>query len=162
MRKNRSPRRSAPRHPITMESTAKPPDPIPRALASALLSRSRTHGCSVQKTLFPGSDLHVTLWLCECLVRGNVLIYRVQKAIQGDDFRPRRRSWTRSPRTRSYPELLRVMGPLLSLVFRTEDVCQRYNQCTETFRVSQSGFPLLTPTMQSGQDCYECGTRRSP
>jgi hypothetical protein len=41
---------------------------------------------------------------------------------------------------------------LLSLVFRTEDVCQRYNQYTETFRSSQSGFPLLTPTMQAGQD----------
>ncbi len=53
---------------------------------------------------------------------------------------------------RSYPELFRVTGPLLSLVFRTEDVCQRYNQYTETFRSSQSGFPLLTPTMQAGQD----------
>ena len=53
---------------------------------------------------------------------------------------------------RSYPELFRVTGPLLSLVFRTEDVWQRYNQYTETFRGSQSGFPLLTPTMQAGQD----------
>ena len=52
----------------------------------------------------------------------------------------------------SYPELFRVTGPLLSLVFRTEDVCQRYNQFIETFRGSQSGFPLLTPTMQAGQD----------
>ena len=32
---------------------------------------------------------------------------------------------------RSYPELFRVMGSLLSLVFRTEDVWQRYNQYTE-------------------------------
>ena len=53
---------------------------------------------------------------------------------------------------RSYPELLRVTGPLLSLLLRTEDVWQRYNQYTETFRGSQSGFPLLTPTMQAGQD----------
>ena len=53
---------------------------------------------------------------------------------------------------RSYPELFRVTGPLLSLVFRTEDVWQRYNQFIETFRGSQSGFPLLTPTMQAGQD----------
>ncbi len=53
---------------------------------------------------------------------------------------------------RSYPELFRVTGPLLSLVFRTEDVWQGYNQYTETFRGSQSGFPLLTPTMQAGQD----------
>ena len=52
----------------------------------------------------------------------------------------------------SYPELFRVTGPLLSLVFRTEDVWQRYNQYTETFRSSQSGFPLLAPTMQAGQD----------
>jgi len=52
----------------------------------------------------------------------------------------------------SYPELLRVTGPLLSLVFLTEDVWQRYNQFIETFRGSQSGFPLLTPTMQAGQD----------
>ena len=34
----------------------------------------------------------------------------------------------RSPLDRSYPELLRVTGPLLSLVFQTEDVWQRYNQ----------------------------------
>ena len=53
---------------------------------------------------------------------------------------------------RSYPEFFRVTGPLLSLVFRTEDVWQRYNQFIETFRGSQSGFPLLTPTMQAGQD----------
>jgi hypothetical protein len=33
-----------------------------------------------------------------------------------------------SPRTCSYPELLRVTGPLLSLVLQTEDVWQRYNQ----------------------------------
>ena len=53
---------------------------------------------------------------------------------------------------RSYPELFRFTGPLLSLVFRTEDVWQRYNQFIETFQSSQSGFPLLTPTMQTGQD----------
>jgi len=52
----------------------------------------------------------------------------------------------------SYPELLRVTGPLLSLVLRTEDVWQRYNQFIEAFRSSPSGFPLLTPTMQTVQD----------
>ena len=52
----------------------------------------------------------------------------------------------------SYPELIRVTGPRLSLVFRTEDVWQRYNQYTETFRSSQSGFSLLASTMQAGQD----------
>jgi hypothetical protein len=31
-------------------------------------------------------------------------------------------------------------------------VWQRYNQFIETFRGSQSGFPLLTPIMQAGQD----------
>jgi len=31
----------------------------------------------------------------------------------------------------SYPELFRVTGPLPSLVLRTEDVWQRYNQCLE-------------------------------
>jgi hypothetical protein len=32
----------------------------------------------------------------------------------------------------SYPELFRVTGPLLSLVLRTEDVWQRYNQYTKS------------------------------
>jgi len=48
----------------------------------------------------------------------------------------------------SYPGLFRVTGSLLSLVFRTEDVWQRCNQFIET---AVSGFPLLTPTMQTGQ-----------
>ena len=43
---------------------------------------------------------------------------------------------------RSYPELFRVKGTLLSLVFRTEDVWQRCNQFIETaefvIRVSPS------------------------
>ena len=56
--KNRSPRRSTPRHPIAMASTAKPPDPMPCrmpcALAAVLLPESRAHGCHMQKTLFPG------------------------------------------------------------------------------------------------------------
>ena len=46
--------------------------------------------------------------------------------------------------TRSYQEPLRVTGPLLSLVLRTEDVWQRYNHF-RSVRGSQSGFPLLTP-----------------
>jgi hypothetical protein len=53
---------------------------------------------------------------------------------------------------RAPPACAKITGPLLSLVFRTEDVWQRYNQFIETFRGSQSGFPLLTPTMQAGQD----------
>ena len=39
--KNLSTRRSTPRHPIAMASTAKPPNPMPCALASILLSESR-------------------------------------------------------------------------------------------------------------------------
>ncbi len=52
--KNRSPRRSTTRHPITIASTAKPPDPMPCALAVILLPESRAHGCHMQKTVFPG------------------------------------------------------------------------------------------------------------
>ena len=33
----------------------------------------------------------------ECLFRSNVIIRRAHKAIQGDDCRPRRRSWLRLP-----------------------------------------------------------------
>jgi hypothetical protein len=51
--------------------------------------------------------------------------------------------------TRSYPEPLRVTGPLLSLVLRTEDVWQRYNHFHRSVRGSQSGFPLLTPIMET-------------
>jgi hypothetical protein len=36
-----------------------------------------------------------------------------------------------SPLTLSYPELCRVTGTLQSLVLRTEDMWQRYNQCLE-------------------------------
>ena len=43
---------------------------------------------------------------------------------------------------RSYPELFRVTGPLLSLVFRTEDVWQRHNQFIETAGVLNQGFPF--------------------
>ena len=52
--KNRSPRRFTPRHPIDIASTAKPPDPMPCALAAILLPESRAHGCHMQKTVFPG------------------------------------------------------------------------------------------------------------
>jgi len=93
------------------------------------------------------------LWLCDSWVRGNVIIYRAQKTIQGDECRPRRRSWLGSPRTRSYPELLRFMGPLLSLVLRTEDVCQRYNQYTEVCGALNQGFSF------SPLQCWQGRTR---
>ena len=54
MRKNRSTRRSAPRHPTTMASTAKPPDPIPCALVAALLPGLRAFGCRARKGWFSG------------------------------------------------------------------------------------------------------------
>jgi hypothetical protein len=57
--KNRSRQRSTPRHPIAMASTAKPPYPMPCALAAVLLPESRAHGCHMQKTLFPGQSPHV-------------------------------------------------------------------------------------------------------
>ena len=47
-----------PRHPIAMTSTAKPPDPMPCALAAVLLPESRAHGCHMQKTLFPVISLN--------------------------------------------------------------------------------------------------------
>ena len=37
------------------------------------------------------------LW--SCLFRGNVIVYRAQKAIQVEECSPRRRSWTRFPLT---------------------------------------------------------------
>jgi hypothetical protein len=44
--------------------------------------------------------------------------------------------------TRSYPEPLRVTGPLLSLVLRVEDVWQRYNQFIEVCGALNPGFPF--------------------
>ena len=63
--KNRSTRRSTPRHPIAMASTAKPPDPMPCALAAILLPESSAPACHMRKTLFPG-----TFWVhagCGCV-----------------------------------------------------------------------------------------------
>jgi len=56
--KNRSTRRSKPRHPIAMSSTAKPPDPMPCALAAILLPESLSPACHMRKTLFPGQASH--------------------------------------------------------------------------------------------------------
>ena len=44
--------------------------------------------------------------------------------------------------TRSYPEPLRVTGPLLSLVLRVEDVWQRCNQFIEVCGALNQGFPF--------------------
>ena len=42
----------------------------------------------------------------------------------------------------SYPEPLRVTGPLPSLVLRAEDMWQRYNQCLEVGGALNQGFPF--------------------
>jgi hypothetical protein len=53
--KNRSTRRSTPRHPIAMASTAKPPDPMPCALAAILLPESRARAPAIYgKPCFQG------------------------------------------------------------------------------------------------------------
>jgi len=57
--RNRSPRSSTPRRPITMASTDKPPDPMPCALAALLLPDSCARGYHMRKTLFPGSALAI-------------------------------------------------------------------------------------------------------
>jgi len=64
-------------------------------------AKSKSLSCSSRSTRshiprwWPRSPL--ALWLCECWDRGNVIVYRAQKAIQGEDCLPRRRSWLRSP-----------------------------------------------------------------
>jgi len=50
--------------------------------------------------------------------------------------------------TRSYPEPLRVTGPLLSLVLRAEDKWQRHNQCHRSERALNQGFPF-SPLMST-------------
>ena len=95
--KNRSRQRSTPRHPIAMASTAKPPYPMPCALAAVLLPESRAHGCHMQKTLFPGQAAHVCgeirarpvpafrIQDSGMFIRGNGVTLRTQKVIQGGD-----------------------------------------------------------------------------
>ena len=43
------------------------------------------------------ATLAAHLWTLEELFRGNVIIHRARKAIQVDDYRPRRGSWLRFP-----------------------------------------------------------------
>ena len=47
-----------------------------------------------------------------------------------------------SPLALSYPEPFRVTGPLPSLVLRTEDMWQKYNQCLEVGGSLNQGFPF--------------------
>ena len=47
-----------------------------------------------------------------------------------------------SPLALSYPEPFRVTGSLPSLVLRTEDMWQRYNQCLEVGGALNQGFPF--------------------
>ena len=53
--------------------------------------------------------------------------------------------------TRSYPEPLRVTGPLLLLVLRTEDVWQRYNQFVEACGALNQGFPFSPLQCRQGR-----------
>jgi hypothetical protein len=43
------------------------------------------------------------------------------------------------------------MGPLLSLVFRTEDVWQRYNQLPKRFGALNQGFPFSPLQCRQGR-----------
>jgi hypothetical protein len=49
---------------IAMASTAKPPDPMPCALAVILLPESRAPVCHTRKTLFPGQASHTCDGVC--------------------------------------------------------------------------------------------------
>jgi len=55
------------------------------------------------------------------------------------------------PLARSCPELFRVTGPLLSLVLRTEDVWQRYNQYGEVCGALNQGFPFSPLQCRQGR-----------
>ena len=68
----------------------------------------------------------------------------------------------------SYPEPLRVTGPLPSLVLRAEDMWQRYNQCLEVGGALNQGFPF-SPLMshfrglrRSGIQVFRLFSRPSP
>ncbi len=55
------------------------------------------------------------------------------------------------PLARSYLELFRVTGPLLSLVLRAEDVWQRYNQYIEVCGTLNQGFPFSPLQCRQGR-----------
>ena len=61
----------------------------------------------------------------------------------------------RSPLARSYPELFRVTGPLLSIGFRTEDVWQRYNQLPKRFGALNQGVPFSPLQCRQGRTRME-------
>ena len=83
------------------------------------------------------------LWTLEQVVRGYVGIHRGQKPIQVDGCRPHRMSLHRLSQALSYPEPLRVTGPLQSLVLRTEDMWQKYKPFfIEVFGILNQGFPF--------------------
>ena len=56
-----------------------------------------------------------------------------------------------SPLALSYQELFRVTGPLQSLVIRTEDVWQRYNQFVEACGALNQGFPFSPLQCRQGR-----------
>ena len=103
---------------------------------------------SVQGLSQPSGCRRFGLWSCG--FRGNVIVYRAHKTIQVEECLPRRRSWSRFPLTRSYPEPLRVTGPL-SLVLQAEDVWQRYNQYIEVCGALNQGFPFSPLQCRQGR-----------
>jgi hypothetical protein len=52
---------------------------------------------------------------------------------------------------------LRVTGPLLSLVLRAEDVCQRYNQYIEVCGALNQGFPFSPLQCRQGRTWMDEG-----
>ena len=79
-----------------------PADLVGQAVRPRGLPQASPHGAAVR------------LWTLEWVVRGYVGIHRAQKATQVDGCRPRRMSLHRFPLALSYPEPLRVTGPLPS------------------------------------------------
>ena len=109
---------------------------------------------SVEDTKLSTNKQHT---LSQYLFRCNVIIYRAHKAIQGDDCRPRRRSWLRFP----------WLSPIRNS-FELRDLCRRsyfgQRTCgggiTNVFEVGwalNQGFPFspLLPHVRGLQDGVE-------
>jgi len=80
--------------------------------------------------------------LCSVIVlRGNSVIHRGQKPASRGWQRPRRASLPGFPCSSLSGTLLRVTGPLLSLVLRTDDMWQKRETKVIEVAGSQSGFP---------------------
>jgi hypothetical protein len=87
------------------------------------------------------------LWTLEYLFRSNLIIHRAHKAIQEDDCPPRRRSWLRFPWLSPIRNSFELRGLCCRSYFGPR-TCDR--GITNVSKL-ESGFPLLTPTMQAGK-----------